>query len=118
VRVEPEALHELHVVGHAVVVVDGDLGGVAVGDVPGRAGEVIPDRVELAVFMGGALDLGGRGRGTPDEPGRPREAVRQSERHQPFTAPAMMPDTSMRPAKKNRMSSGIVASTAPHSTIV
>src|SRR5690606_9029751 len=118
VGVESEALHELNVVGHAVVVVDRDLGGVAAGDVPRRACEVIPDRVELAVFLGGALDLGGSGRGTPDESGRPCEAVRQSERHQPFTAPAMMPDTSMSPAKKNRMSSGIVASTAPHSTIV
>ena len=71
VRVEAELLHERDVGGHPVVVVDGDLGGVAVGDGTRDAGEVVPDGVLFAVFVGGALDLRRGGGRAPEEPVRP-----------------------------------------------
>ena len=63
----------------------------------------------LAVFVRRALDLRGRGRGAPEEG--------CGERGHPFTAPAMMPAMSCRPAPMNSTSSGMVAMTAPVSTI-
>ena len=117
VRVEPEPLHERDVVGHAVVVVDGALGGVPARDGAGKPGERVPDRVLLAAFMGGALDLRGGGGRPPDEVGGPVSVGRGVVRVQPFTAPCMIPEMSCLPAMTKSTSSGMVARTAPVSTI-
>src|SRR5690606_978192 len=98
VGVEAELGEQGDVVRHPVVVVDRRLRGVAVRDVAGGAREVVPDRIATAVLVRGALDLLRRGRGAPQEALRPAEAGREVERHQPFTAPDMMPLTSWRPA--------------------
>ena len=55
-----------------MVVVVGDVSGGVVCDLAGRVGEGVPDGRQASVFGDGALDLIGRGCGTPEEPGRER----------------------------------------------
>jgi hypothetical protein len=51
-------------------VVAGDVAVGAVGDRAGHAAEAVPDRLALAVFVGGTLDLERTGRHTLDKAGR------------------------------------------------
>ena len=67
VGVEAQLAHDRDVAGGAVVVVDGDLEVVTVGDRAGHAGEGVPDGVLLAVLVRCALDLGGGGGRSPEE---------------------------------------------------
>ena len=60
---------------------------------------------------------GGKARVARAERGCATDDVALAELGHPFTAPAMMPDTSCLPAKMNSSSSGMVASTTPASTI-
>src|SRR5919112_5968995 len=62
-----QAPHEFEVFFEAVVVVAGDVAGVAVQDVAWRMREGIPDRGSAPVLVYGALDLVGGGRGAPQE---------------------------------------------------
>ena len=73
IRLEPELLHQVEVLRPAVVVVAGNVPGVAVLGHAGRVTEAVPDRLAAAVLVDGALDLV-RGRGGP-----PQEISR--ERH-------------------------------------
>jgi hypothetical protein len=61
VGLQAERRHEVEVLAPAVVVVAGDLAGVAVLDGAGNAAEGVPDRVAAPVLMSRALDLVGRG---------------------------------------------------------
>ncbi len=67
---QTEIAHQRDVLVHPVVVVGRDLGGVAGPDAPGLPAEGVPDGGSAAVLRGGALDLEGGGRGTPQESGR------------------------------------------------
>ena len=96
-----------------MVVVAGDVAGVAVDDGAGLVREAIPDRLAAPVLARRALDLVRRGRGAEPEPGgqpvgRPRQ---RSGRGHPFTAPAVMPFTSQRCVAKKAMSTGRVETT-------
>ncbi len=71
VRRGAQVLHQLHVLLVAVVVVVGDVAGGVVGNLAGRVRVGVPDRLALAVLVGGALDLV-RGRGDA-----PKEACRE-----------------------------------------
>ncbi len=67
VGLEAEGLHELHIFFVAMVVVVGDVAGVAVVGLAGSVGEGIPDGDAAAVFFDRAFDLiGGCGR-SPEE---------------------------------------------------
>nr|ACR50752.1 conserved hypothetical protein [Streptomyces longisporoflavus] len=67
VRADPEPLHEADVLGHPVVVVTGDVPGVAVVDLARGVGEGVPDRGRAAVLGDGALDLIGGCGDAPEE---------------------------------------------------
>ena len=74
VAAHPEVAHQVEVLGVAVVVVGGDVTGVAVAGAPGVAAEGVPDRLAAPVLLGRALDLvrgGGRA---------PAEVVREAQR--------------------------------------
>ena len=76
IRLEPDLLHQVEVLRPAVVVVAGDVAGVAVLDHARRVAEAVPDRLAAAVLGDGALDLvGGRG-GPPQEVSRERHGGR------------------------------------------
>ena len=62
---EAETLHQPHVVPVPVVVIAGDVAGLPVGDLPGRAAEPVPDRLAAAVLADRTLDLVGSGRRSP-----------------------------------------------------
>src|SRR5690606_32221836 len=67
VGAQAEFGHERDVLAPAVVVVGGDVAGVAVADPAGGAGVGVPDGRCAAVLRGGSLDLVGGRRGTPEE---------------------------------------------------
>jgi hypothetical protein len=75
VRRQTQGGHERDVVGVAVVVVVGDVAGVAVRDEAGRVREGVPDRRRAPALGDGALDLVGRGRCAPEEAGRKGQDV-------------------------------------------
>jgi len=64
-----EGGHQRDVVGHAVIVVAGNIHGAAVGDAAGLAAKRIPDARPAPVRGGGALYLDGRGGDAPFELG-------------------------------------------------
>ncbi len=64
---QAELGHQRDVVGHAVVVVAGDVAVVAVRDRTRGVREGVPDRRRAAVLVGGALDLVRRRGGAPEE---------------------------------------------------
>ena len=74
VRLQPELGHHRHVGVDPVVVVAGDVAGVAVGDLAGRVREVVPHRRATAALVDGTLDLVAGGRGSPQEPVGERES--------------------------------------------
>src|SRR5690606_41278688 len=59
--------HRRDVAAVAVVVVAGDVAGVAAADPAGRVAELVPDRPAPAVLVDGPLDLVGGGGHAPDE---------------------------------------------------
>src|SRR5690606_17249014 len=62
-------LHQRNVFLVPVIVIVGDVAGVAVLDVAGRVRVRVPDRLALAVLVPRALDLIGRGGRAPEEAG-------------------------------------------------
>ena len=70
VGLEAQGRHEVEVLAPAVVVIAGDVAGVAVGDGARHAAEGVPDRLAAAVLVRGALDLVGGGGGAEAESGR------------------------------------------------
>ena len=60
-------LHQCDVFLEAMVMIAGDVAGVALKDLAVFMGKVAPDVAALAVFIGGAFDLVGRSRSAPDE---------------------------------------------------
>ncbi|MFT3850606.1 MAG: hypothetical protein QM739_18605 [Propionivibrio sp.] len=75
VGVEADFLHEIEVLGPAVVMVAGNRAGIAVGDLARRCAEAVPDRRQAAVLVDGAFDLKRRGRCTEDEIALPHGRV-------------------------------------------
>src|SRR5215211_1838665 len=67
VGLQPEVGHEIEVFFEAVVLVAGDIAGVAVENLSGGVGEGVPDRGSAAVLVHGSLDLVGRCRRAPQE---------------------------------------------------
>src|SRR5690606_4423411 len=113
---QAEVRHQLDVVPVAPIVVDGHIGGVAVEDSAGLADELIPNRLAPSVYIDGALDLVGRGGGSPDEPGREDQilGLRLSLlRGHALTAPSMRPPTICRPNTMKTMSRGSTDSAVP-----
>ena len=72
IRVEAVGSDEVDVLGPAVIVVAGDIPGVAVCDVAGRVTEGVPDGWAAAILVDGALDLVAGGGGSPGEVRRKR----------------------------------------------
>lgn len=71
VRVGADILHHRYVFGIAMIVVDGDVAGIAVLHVAGHVGIRVPDRLPLAVLGCGALDLmGGSRHASPEVAGK------------------------------------------------
>ena len=70
VRVDPQLLHQSHVLGHPVVVVAGNGRALVLHDRPRLRGEDIPSGGAAAVFIECTLDLEGGGRHTQGEAGR------------------------------------------------
>jgi len=54
---QAQFLHQAHILAPAVIVVAGDVTGVAVDDVIGRVTKAIPDALTFAVRLPGAFDL-------------------------------------------------------------
>src|SRR5438105_1856675 len=79
IRVEAELAHEADVLRPAVIVVAGDVAGLAGGDRAGAPAELIPDGRSLPVLVVRALDLVCRGRGTKKE-ARGKPAVELAHR--------------------------------------
>src|SRR5262249_58663129 len=69
------ACEQIDVVAPAVIVVAGDIAGIAVLHAPRRMGEDIPDALAASVFVDGAFDLIARRRRAPYEVGRKRTIV-------------------------------------------
>jgi hypothetical protein len=71
-----QARQEVEILFEAVVVVAGDIAGVAVQNVAGSMREGIPDRGPAPILVNRAFDLVGSGRGAPQETFRkvPRSA--------------------------------------------
>ena len=70
IRPEAHRLHEVEIIGQAVVVVAGDVAVRAIGDPAGRVRVGVPDARPATVLVEGTLDLvGGRG-GAPGKLGR------------------------------------------------
>src|SRR6185312_7999439 len=67
VALQAERRHEVEVLAPAVVVVAGDVAGVAVLDDAGEAAEGVPDRVGAPVLVRRSLDLVGGGGGAETE---------------------------------------------------
>ena len=68
VALKTQALHEVDVLAPAVIVVGGDIAGLAIGDVVRLVGVAVPDTLTLAVGVPAAFDLvsgGGRAPGKP-----------------------------------------------------
>ena len=72
IRVEAVGSDEVDVLRPAVIVVAGDIPGVAVCDVSGRMTEGVPDGRAAAILVDGALDLVAGGGGSPGELRRKR----------------------------------------------
>ena len=70
VRIDPQFLHQRHVLGHPVVVVAGDGRAVVLHDRARLRGEDIPPGRAAAVFIERTLDLEGRRRHAQGEAGR------------------------------------------------
>jgi hypothetical protein len=70
IRVEADVAHEGDVLVISVVVVAGDVPGVAARGEAGRVSEAVPDARPCAVGERAAFYLVGGGRGTPEEAGR------------------------------------------------
>src|SRR5699024_8359904 len=99
-----------------VLVVNGAHGSIPTRHREPLAGVHVPDGILLASLVGGAFDLGRGCRCPPQE--SLRETICQfSSCHQPFTAPAMIPETSCFPATTKTSSRGSVARTAPARTM-
>ena len=68
VGVEPDSLHQGHILPPVVVKINGHIGIFAVGDLAGAiVNEGVPDGLSLAVGVPAALDLGGGGGGAPQK---------------------------------------------------
>src|SRR5262249_47973184 len=67
IRVQPDALHERHVVAPAMEGIARDVAVAAVLHLAGHRGETIPDRLAAPVLAGRALDLERGRRRAPDE---------------------------------------------------
>src|SRR5690606_33685327 len=67
VRVYPQAGYQVDVLLHPVVVVDGDVAGLAPGGLAGEMREGVPHRRATATFGHGTLDLVGGGGYAPHE---------------------------------------------------
>ena len=67
VVLDAELRHQLNIVAEAVVMVAGDIAGIAVKDLSIPMGERIPDRSTLSSLKSSTLDLVGRGCRAPDE---------------------------------------------------
>src|SRR5262249_12545332 len=63
------ACEQIDIVAPAVIVVAGDIAGIAVLHAPGRVGEDVPDALAASVFVNRAFDLIARGRRAPYEVG-------------------------------------------------
>jgi len=70
VGVDAELGHQANVLGPAVIVIVGDVAGVAVADRPIPPAEGVPHGLAAAVFGDGAFDLIGGGGDAPGEAGR------------------------------------------------
>ena len=70
VRVEAELRHQGDILAVAVVVVAGNVAGVAIPDPAGRVSEAIPDALTTPIRLDAALDLVGRRSCAPHEPCR------------------------------------------------
>src|SRR5262245_6848481 len=69
------ACEQIDIVAPAVIVVTGDIAGIAVLHAPGRVGEDVPDALAASVFVDRAFDLIARGRRAPYEVGGKRPIV-------------------------------------------
>src|SRR5262249_1195224 len=69
------ACEQIDIVAPAVIVVTGDIAGIAVLHAPGRVGEDVPDALPASVFVDRAFDLIARGRRAPYEVGGKRTLV-------------------------------------------
>src|SRR5215469_3289642 len=69
------ACEQIDVVAPAVIVVAGDVAGIAVLHAPRRVREDVPDALAASVFVDRALDLIARSRRAPYEVGRKRTIV-------------------------------------------
>src|SRR5262249_59505941 len=69
------ACEQIDIVAPAVIVVAGDIAGIAILHAPRRMGEDIPDAFAASVFVDGAFDLIARRRRAPDEVGGKRTIV-------------------------------------------
>src|SRR6516225_6860751 len=69
------ACEQIDIVAPAVIVVAGDIAGIAVLHAPGRVGEDVPDALAASVFVDRAFDLIARGRRAPYEVGGKRAIV-------------------------------------------
>ena len=67
VVLDAHLLHQRDVLLEPMIVVAGDVAGMAAKDTARFMGEIVPDVSALAVLEGCALDLVGRGRRAPDE---------------------------------------------------
>ena len=67
VGLHADPAHQRNVLGEAMVVVAGDIAGIAIGDAAGNPAIAVPDAGAPPVGRGGAFDLIARGRNAPDE---------------------------------------------------
>jgi hypothetical protein len=119
VGLDLQRLDQVEVLAPAVVVVAGDVAGLAADDVALLVDEAVPVRLAAAVLADGALDLVGRGGDAEAEAGRDRGRRRRGRRGagrrlrgaHPFTAPAVRPFTSQRWVAKKATTTGTVATT-------
>ena len=69
VGVDPELLHQRYVFAVAVIVIAGDVAGIAARDLAGQPGICVPDARPPSVLVGGAFDLIAGGGNAPNEVG-------------------------------------------------
>ena len=107
-----------------IVVIAGNIAVVSVDHCAGFTAEHVPDGVGPAVLVCGSFDLVRRG-GNPEqevvgEVALPSRYTVRTIRHviHPLTAPCIMPAMSCLPAATKSIKSGMVARTAPASTMV
>src|SRR5262249_23408439 len=67
IRADAQLAHQRHVLRPTMIVVAGDVAGVAVEHLAGEMAERVPDRGSTLVLGDGALDLVGRRRGAPQK---------------------------------------------------